>query len=76
MNGRESHLRDNGSNMNVAIEKLGWCDVHCFAHTLQLVINSGLDISSGMSHLASITCRLVGHFKHSPLAMTALKEKP
>jgi len=29
-------VRDNASNMNVAIEKLGWCDVPCFAHTLQL----------------------------------------
>lgn len=68
-------VRDNASNMNVAVEKLGWCDVPCFAHTLQLAINNGLDISSVMSRLASIARKLVGHFKHSPLAMTALKEK-
>jgi len=42
-------VRDNASSMNVAIEKLGWCDVPCFAHTLQLAINNRLDISTVMS---------------------------
>jgi len=68
-------VHDNASNMNVTIEKLGWCDVHCFAHTLQFAINSGLDISGVINRLASIARKLVSHFKHSPLAMIALKEK-
>jgi len=65
-------VQDNASNMNAAFKKLGWCDVPCFVHTLQLAINNGLVVSTVMSRLA---LKLVGHFKHSLLAVTALKEK-
>ena len=35
-------VRDNGRNMQLAVQELGWQDVPCFAHTLQLAVNSGL----------------------------------
>ena len=35
-------VRDNAANMRVAVEEVGWEDVCCFGHTLQLAINNGL----------------------------------
>jgi len=58
--------------MNAAIERLGWCYVPCFAHTLQLAINNGLDVSSVVSRLASIAYKLIVHFNHTSLAMRVL----
>ena len=67
-------VHDNASNMNLAIEKL-WCgDVPCFAHTLQLAVHNGLEIGQ-INKLSSVSRKLVGHFKHSSLATTALKDK-
>ena len=34
-------VHDNAANMTVAVEEVGWNDVGCFGHTLQLAINSG-----------------------------------
>ena len=67
-------VHDTASNMNLAIEKLGCGDVPCFAHTLQLAVNNGLQIGP-INKLLSVACKLVGHLKHSSLAMTALKGK-
>ena len=67
-------VRDNTSNMRVALEKLGWEDVPCFTHTLQLAFTNGLELSQ-VSRLSVAGRKLVGHFKHSVIAMTALKEK-
>ena len=67
-------VHDNASNMNLAIEKVGCGDVPCFTHTLQLAVNSGLQ-NGPINRLSSVARKLVGHFKHSSLAMTALKDK-
>ena len=32
-------VHDNAANMRVAVQELGWEDVCCFGHTLQLAIN-------------------------------------
>ena len=64
-------VRDNASNMRVAVEKLGWEDVPCFAHTLQLAVSNGFEVS----RLSAAGHKLVGHFKHSDFAMTAFNEK-
>ena len=50
----------------------GWPDVPCFGNTLQLCVAKGL---SAVSRLTAIARKLVGHFKHSSLAMTSLDEK-
>ena len=60
--------------MTVASRKRGWESVPCVAHTLQLAVNKGLNISQ-ISHIAAVCRKLVGHLKHSSVAMTALKEK-
>ena len=67
-------VRDNASNMNVAVEEVGWEDVRCFGHTLQLAISNGLT-ANPLSRLAAAARKLVGHFKHSVVATTALKQK-
>ena len=46
----------------------------CFAHTLQLAVNKRLDANS-LNQLSSLARKLVGHFKHSALAATALRQK-
>lgn len=58
----------------VAVEGLGWEDICCFGHTLQLVIINGL-AANPLSRLAAAARKLVGHFKHSVVATTALKQK-
>ena len=61
--------------MNLAMQFLGdWGDLPCFGHTLQLAVNSGLDLAP-VSRLTAVCCKLVGHFKHSVVAMGALREK-
>ena len=67
-------VHDNARNMQVAIDKLGWEDVPCFAHTLQLVVTTGLELSQ-VSRLTAVGRKVVEHFKHSVVAMTSLKDK-
>ena len=67
-------VHDKASNINLAVQNLGWQNVACFAHTLQLAVNNGLEVSQ-INRLASVARKTVGHFQHSSLAMTALKEK-
>ena len=67
-------VQDNARNIKLAVQKLGWQDVPCFVHTLQLGVNSGLD-SSQISRLIAIERKLVGYFKRSAVSMTALKKK-
>ena len=67
-------VHDNASNITLAVQNLGWQSVPCFAHTLQLAVNNGLEVSQ-INKLASVARKIVAHFKHSSLAMTALREK-
>ncbi len=67
-------VRDNARNMDVAMVQLGWPDVPCFAHTLQLAVNNGLDLAQ-VSRVTAVARKLVGHFKHSAVATTTLKDK-
>jgi hypothetical protein len=70
-------ITDNGRNIvNAAklISHLNWRP--CFAHTLQLVVEDGMK-DRRVSGLQSILqkCRaIVGHFKHSALAMHSLEQ--
>ena len=67
-------VRDNGANIVLGVSLLGWPDIPCFGHTLQLCVEAGLKIDM-VSRLTGAARKLVGHFKHSSLAMSALKEK-
>ena len=67
-------VTDNASNMLVAVEILEWSHLPCFAHTLELAINKGLD-SNVLIQLSSLGRKLVSHFKHSSLATAVLSRK-
>ena len=65
-------VRDNVSIMVAASQLLE--DLPCFAHTLQLAVKAGLELPV-LDRLSAVCRKIVGHFKHSVLAMQALKEK-
>ncbi|KAJ8043461.1 Zinc finger BED domain-containing protein 1 [Holothuria leucospilota] len=69
-----SVVHDNGSNVKKIGEAVGKCDVPCAAHTLQLRINSGLDVPA-ISKVLGAASRLVGHFRKSNVATKALAIK-
>ena len=68
-------VHDNASNMVLASDLLeDWGDLPCFGHTLQLAVNAGLEIHT-ISRLTGVCKKIVSHFKHSVVAMTALHER-
>lgn len=63
---------DNARNIVAASAQLSWLRLPCVAHTLQLAVNAGLNISAVQR--VSARCRkLVGHFRHSYVALNALE---
>lgn len=67
-------VTDNASNMLAAMDILEWNHMPCFACTLQLAVNKGMDATS-LIQLSSHSKKLVSHFKHSALATAALSRK-
>lgn len=68
-------VHDNASNMVLASDLLEeWGDLPCFGHTLQLAVNTGLEISC-IRRLSGACKKTVAHFKHSVVATTALHER-
>nr|XP_020456691.1 zinc finger BED domain-containing protein 4-like [Monopterus albus] len=67
-------LRDNASNVVKAMDRLGVASLGCFAHNLQLVVNKGLLAQRSVSDAVSVGRKIVGHFKHSPLAYSRLED--
>jgi len=67
-------LRDNGTNMVKAFNDAGLPHYGCFAHTLQLVINDGVLSQRAVNDLLASCRRIVGHFSHSCLAYSRLRE--
>ncbi|XP_052393278.1 zinc finger BED domain-containing protein 4-like [Carassius gibelio] len=67
-------LRDNASNMKKAMDEMDVASLGCFAHTLQLVVHEGLLSQRSVSDALANGRKIVGHFKHSPLATTRLEE--
>ncbi|KAJ3602935.1 hypothetical protein NHX12_030679 [Muraenolepis orangiensis] len=66
-------LRDNARNMVKAMKDAGWQSLGCMAHTLQLAVHEGVLSQRSISDIAAIGRRIVGHFKHSPLAYSRLQ---
>ena len=64
-------VRDNTVN---GATLTGWPHFGCAAHTLQLSVNAGLNHPI-IDKAISAARKFVGHFKHSVVASTALKEK-
>ena len=49
-------------------------DLSCFGHTLQLAVNAGL-VLNAIARVIAASHKIVGHFKHSTVAMGALTER-
>ncbi|KAJ8966354.1 hypothetical protein NQ317_017007 [Molorchus minor] len=58
---------DNASNIVAAIKLTGWKHVPCFAHTLNLIVQSALEINS-IAQMQQKIKKIVTFFKHSPQA--------
>ena len=67
-------VRDNAANAINGLNLTGWTHFGCAAHSLQLCVNSGLEVSA-ISQMVASSRKIIGHFKHSVLAMTGLREK-
>ena len=65
---------DNGSNIVCGLEHLGWNNIRCFAHTLQLAVLKAVGVPDVSRALAR--CRnLVSHFNRSAKSTNLLKKK-
>ncbi|XP_061913720.1 zinc finger BED domain-containing protein 4-like [Entelurus aequoreus] len=67
-------VRDNARNMAKATMEFGVASLPCMAHTLQLAVNGGALLQRSISEALAVGRRLVGHFKHSPLACSRLED--
>jgi len=65
---------DNGSNIALALRKLGWSRISCFNHTLQLSVEKALTLCS-VAKAISKCKQLVSHFNHSPHSSYVLQQK-
>ena len=63
---------DNARNIVAAARQLPWLRLPCIAHTLQLAVNAGLQISA-VQRVTARCRKLVGHFRHSYVAQNALE---
>jgi zinc finger BED domain-containing protein 1 (E3 SUMO-protein ligase ZBED1) len=74
-------VHDNARNVmkmnEVLVEELeckSWQSISCAAHSLQLVVKAGLQVDA-IQELVSSVRKLVGHFKHSTTAVSALQKE-
>ena len=66
-------VRDNAANMVVGIEQCGLAAIGCAIHTLQLVIKVCILALRSVSDMLSRCWKIVGHYKHSYLAVERLQ---
>ena len=67
-------VTDNARNMVNAANQLGWGQVGCFAHTLNLSVCRAFKVDA-LSRILARARKLVGHFRRSPGAAAVLREK-
>lgn len=65
-------LRDNARNMEKGMKDADLPSLPCMAHTLQLAVSEGILSQRTISDILAAGRRIVGHFKHSPLAYSRL----
>lgn len=65
-------VRDNARNMVKAMSDMGLVSFGCVAHTLQLAIHDAVLCQRSVSDVVASCRKIVGHFKHSPLAYSRL----
>ena len=64
---------DNGANIKAAVKLNNWPRFPCFAHTINLAVQSGLETSEIQPTMEKAKT-IVRHFKHSSVAYCKLKE--
>ncbi|XP_060794595.1 zinc finger BED domain-containing protein 4-like [Neoarius graeffei] len=67
-------LRDNALNMQKAMDECGVKSLGCMAHTLQLAVHDGVLSQRSTSDCVAIGSKIVGHFRHSQLATSRLRD--
>ncbi|KAJ8391358.1 hypothetical protein AAFF_G00089880 [Aldrovandia affinis] len=67
-------LRDNARNMAKAMTDGNLASLPCLAHTLQLAVHEGLLSQRSINDVTANARKIVGHFKHSPLAYSRLHD--
>ena len=65
-------VRDNGSNFVAGLRDAGIPNIPCLAHTLQPVVKDGCLAQPAIVDLTSKARKLVGHYKHSNVALQSL----
>lgn len=68
-------VRDNARNMKKAMDDMEVKNVGCLAHTLQLAVHEGLLSQRSVVDTLATARKIIGHFKHSPLAYSRLEDK-
>ena len=67
-------VRNNARNMAKATAEFGVPSLPCMAHTLQLAVNGGALSQRSIADALAVGRRVVGHFKHSPLACSRFED--
>ena len=65
-------VRNNGSNFVTGLRDAGIPNIPCLDHTLQLVVKDGCLAQPAVVDLTAKACKLVGHYKHSNIALQSL----
>ena len=65
-------VRDNESNFVAGLRDAGIPNIPCLAHTLQLVVKDGCLAQPAVVDLTAKARKLVGHYKHSNIALQSL----
>ncbi len=58
--------------MQKAVDDMGVLSMRCVVHSLQLVVHEGLLSQRSITDTLVKARKIVGHFKHSPLACSHL----
>ena len=66
-------VRDNAANYIAGLRDAGIPNFGCLAHTLQLVIHDGVLVQRCVQDLLAASRKLVGHYKHSNIALQTLR---
>ena len=67
-------VRDNARNMKKAMDDMEITSLGCLAHTLQLAVHEGLLSQRSVVDTLATARKIIGHFKHSPLAYSRLED--
>ncbi|KAF3689134.1 Zinc finger BED domain-containing protein 4 [Channa argus] len=67
-------ITDNGANVVSAVHKAGWTHLHCFAHTLNLVVKDAINAVPQVVNLLQKCSNIVSFFHHSNKATQKLAD--